>query len=91
MLAVVVVVEIAIAIRFLTILITLKTIPPSPICEVKQGQVGLVLAWGTSWEVPMLYIFALFCIFFVFFSLSFFVFLGKAGNHMIMVIQFDGG
>ena len=28
-----------------------------PICEVKQGQVGLVLAWGTSWEVPMLYIF----------------------------------
>ena len=30
-----------------------------PICEVKQGQVGLVLAWGTSWEVPMLYIFCL--------------------------------
>ena len=28
-----------------------------PICEVKQGQVRLVLAWGTSWEVRMLYIF----------------------------------
>ena len=26
-----------------------------PICEVKQGQVGSVLAWGTSQEVPMLY------------------------------------
>jgi hypothetical protein len=30
-----------------------------PICEVKQGQVRLVLAWGTSWEVRMLYIFFL--------------------------------
>ena len=26
-----------------------------PICEVKQGQVWLVLAWGTSWEVQMLH------------------------------------
>ena len=34
-----------------------------PICEVKQGQVRLVLAWGTSWEVRMLYIFALFALF----------------------------
>ena len=33
-----------------------------PICEVKQGQVRLVLAWGTSWEVRMLYI--SFCYFF---------------------------
>ena len=31
-----------------------------PICEVKQGQVWLVLAWGTSWEVQMLYIFYFF-------------------------------
>ena len=31
-----------------------------PICEVKQGQVRLVLAWGTSWEVRMLYIFLTF-------------------------------
>ena len=30
-----------------------------PICEVKQGQVRLVLAWGTSWEVRMLYIFCM--------------------------------
>ena len=27
-----------------------------PICEVKHGQVWLVLAWGTSWEVQMLHI-----------------------------------
>ena len=33
-----------------------------PICEVKQGQVRLVLAWGTSWEVRMLYIFGLFAV-----------------------------
>ena len=61
-----------------------------PICEVKQGQVRLVLAWGTSWEVRMLYIFCSFLHFFCSFFL-FCVFLGKAGNHMIMVIQFDGG
>ena len=35
-----------------------------PICEVKQGQVWLVLAWGTSWEVQMLYIFCTFASFF---------------------------
>ena len=34
-----------------------------PICEVKQGQVWLVLAWGTSWEVQMLYIFLFFSFF----------------------------
>ena len=31
-----------------------------PICEVKHGQVWLVLAWGTSWEVQMLHIFFVF-------------------------------
>ena len=31
-----------------------------PICEVKHGQVWLVLAWGTSWEVQMLHIFSCF-------------------------------
>jgi hypothetical protein len=40
-----------------------------PICEVKQGQVRLVLAWGTSWEVRMLYI--PFCYFLHFFALFF--------------------
>ena len=37
-----------------------------PICEVKQGQVWLVLAWGTSWEVQMLYIFLFYYFFFNF-------------------------
>ena len=36
-----------------------------PICEVKQGQVWLVLAWGTSWEVQMLYIFYFFIFFLI--------------------------
>ena len=49
-----------------------------PICEVKQGQVWLVLAWGTSWEVQMLHIFFHF---FSFFSCFFAVF-GSVCNHL---------
>ena len=52
-----------------------------PICEVKQDQVRLVLAWGTSWEVQMLYIFCSFLHFFFFFFLSLFVcFFGQSGQ-----------
>jgi hypothetical protein len=48
-----------------------------PICEVKQGQVRLVLAWGTSWEVRMLYIFCSFLHFFCSFFLFFLFFWAK--------------
>ena len=51
--------------------------PPLPwwhrIPSDKQGKVRLVLAWGTSWEVQMLYTFALFCFFLLFFAFLVFV------------------
>ena len=46
---------------------------------------------GDQLGSPNAVYFLLFFAFFFFFFLFLFVFLGKAGNHMIMVIQFDGG
>ena len=52
-----------------------------PMCEVKQDQNWLVLAWGTSWEVRMLDYFCFFCIYL--FCINLFVLFCKAGNHII--------